>query len=55
MEENNITTWEDLDMDEYWGKWWRCTSCGSGNNIANSNYCSNCGRKFIIKENKNED
>lgn len=39
-------TVENVGKDEYWGYWYRCSSCGN-DNTEGSVYCSNCGRKLV--------
>ena len=56
MQNNDVrteldTNFIELGENEYWGYWWKCSICGE-DNIAHSNYCCGCGRKFIVKEGK---
>lgn len=47
------TNFIELGEDEYWGYWWKCSVCGEAN-IAHSNYCCGCGRKFIAAVQSND-
>ena len=37
-------------IDEYYGEWLRCPSCGYGDNVVDATYCGGCGAKIDLED-----
>ena len=42
--------WTEVDEDEYWGMWYRCSECGKTS--IRGNFCPSCGADMRELENK---